>query len=128
MGPMRAREKEFAIAVVDGEAALREALSTLLRPAGYGVRTFASAEDFFASEDWRSVDCLILDAQLPGMSGLELAANGFQVPVSAATGGAEALEILREALALLDCRCRGWMDCNWHARSKRIPCSLRCNG
>jgi two-component system, sensor histidine kinase and response regulator len=26
------------------------------------------------------------------------------------------------------CRCRAWMDCNWHARSKRIPCCLRYNG
>lgn len=38
-----------------------------------------------ASEGWHSADCLILDAQLPGMSGLELqrhlAANGFRVPV-----------------------------------------------
>jgi FixJ family two-component response regulator len=82
---MRAREKEFVIAVVDNEAALREALSNLLRPAGYGVRTFASGEDFLASEGWHSVDCLILDAQLPSMSGLELqrhsARNGFQAPV-----------------------------------------------
>lgn len=82
---MRAREKEHVIAVVDNEAALREALGNLLRPAGYGVRTFASAEDFLASEGWHSVDCLILDAQLPGMSGLELqrylGANGFQPPV-----------------------------------------------
>ena len=82
---MRAREKEFVIAVVDGEPAPCEALGNLLRPAGYGVRTFASAEEFLASEGWHSVDCLILDAQLQGMSGLELqrhvAAKGFQVPV-----------------------------------------------
>ena len=73
------------IAVVDDEAALCEALSNLLRPAGYGVQTFTSAEDFLASEGWHSMDCLILNARLPGMSGLELrrhlAANGFQVLV-----------------------------------------------
>jgi FixJ family two-component response regulator len=82
---MRAREKEFVIAVVDDEAALCQALSNLLRRAGYRVHTFASAEDFLASEGRHSGDCLILDAQLPGMSGLELqrhlAANGYQVPV-----------------------------------------------
>ena len=64
-----------------------------------------------ASGGGHSVDCLILDVRLPGMSGLELqrhsVANGFQVPVSAATGGAEALEILREALALLDMQMPG---------------------
>jgi hypothetical protein len=43
---MRAREKEFVIAVVDDEAALCQALSNLLRRAGYRVHTFASAEDF----------------------------------------------------------------------------------
>ena len=73
------------IAIVDDETALCEALLNLLRPAGYGVRAFASAEDFLASEGWHSVDCLILDARLTGMSGLELrrhlAANGFQAPV-----------------------------------------------
>jgi FixJ family two-component response regulator len=82
---MRAREKEFVIAVVDDEAAQCEVLSNLLRPAGYGVQSFLSAEDFLASEGWHNVDCLILDTQLPGMSGLELqrhlGANGFQVPV-----------------------------------------------
>jgi FixJ family two-component response regulator len=51
---MRAREKEFVVAVVDDEAALCEALSSLLRPAGYGVKTFASAENFLASESWHS--------------------------------------------------------------------------
>ena len=73
------------IAVMDDETALREALSNLLIPAGEGVQAFASAEGFLASEGWRSVDCLILDTRLPGMSGLELqrhvAANGFQFPV-----------------------------------------------
>jgi FixJ family two-component response regulator len=77
------------VAIVD-ETALCEALSNLLRPAGYRVQTFASAEDFLASEGWHSVDCLILDAQLPGMSGLELqrhlARNGFQAPGIFVTG------------------------------------------
>ena len=85
MGANGSTEKRARDCRRDNEAALREALSKLLRPAGYGVQTFASAEDFLASEGWHSVDCLILDVQLPGMSGLalqrHLARKGFQAPV-----------------------------------------------
>jgi FixJ family two-component response regulator len=63
---------------------------------------------FLASEGWHTVDCLILDAQLPGMSGLELqrylGANSFQAPVIFATedkDGHLAQALRGDALAFL---------------------------
>jgi DNA-binding NtrC family response regulator len=44
----------------------------LVRSAGWNVETFASAQAFLASR-WAAVpSCLILDVQLPGLSGLDL--------------------------------------------------------
>ena len=73
------------IAVVDDEAALCEALESLLRSAGFSPMTFPSAEAFLASEHGKGAGCLILDVRLPGMSGLELqqhlANSGSQIPI-----------------------------------------------
>src|SRR5579863_8980155 len=43
-----------------------------MESAGYAVESFDSAEQFLASESVRDAACLILDVQLPGISGLEL--------------------------------------------------------
>lgn len=64
--------KTGIIAIVDDDAALREALGSVLRAAGFGIGTFASAEEFLASQQWSDTSCLILDVRLPGMSGIEL--------------------------------------------------------
>jgi FixJ family two-component response regulator len=58
------------IAVVDDDAGVRTAVGRLLAIAGYTVLQFRSAEDFLA----HSVrpDCVIVDVQLPGLSGIEL--------------------------------------------------------
>jgi FixJ family two-component response regulator len=43
-----------------------------MESAGYSVETFGSAEEFLTSKSSRTASCLIIDIQLPGMSGLEL--------------------------------------------------------
>jgi FixJ family two-component response regulator len=60
------------IAIVDDDEPLREALGSLIKAAGFSVRTFASAEEFVAREDSDRTACLVLDVRLPGMSGIEL--------------------------------------------------------
>lgn len=60
------------IAIVDDDEPLREALSSVLKAAGFSVATFASAEEFLNSPSRRNIACLILDVRLPGMSGIEL--------------------------------------------------------
>jgi FixJ family two-component response regulator len=82
---MGTKGKQFFIAIVDDEAAVREATESLLRSAGLPAETFASAEDFLRSPYRDRAGCLILDVGLPGMSGLELqrllTANGEQIPI-----------------------------------------------
>jgi FixJ family two-component response regulator len=60
------------ISIVDDDASIREALTSLMRSVRFDVEAFASAEAFLASEHLNETDCLILDVSLPGMSGFEL--------------------------------------------------------
>ena len=60
------------IAVVDDDAAIREAMDDLLDSYGYKCVQFASAEDFLAFERRDGFDCMIVDVKMPGLSGIEL--------------------------------------------------------
>ena len=60
------------IAVVDDDESVREALMGLLRSAGYGAETYASAEEFLRSGGLQDTECLILDVRMPGIGGVEL--------------------------------------------------------
>lgn len=60
------------IAVVDDDESIRESLPDLLREFGFAVRTFASAEEYLASDCVGETRCLILDIAMPGMSGPDL--------------------------------------------------------
>jgi FixJ family two-component response regulator len=77
--------KPPTVAVVDDDEAVRDALSNLLASLDLGVATFASAEDFLASQACGAAACLITDVQMPGMSGLDLqrhlAGSGNSMPV-----------------------------------------------
>ena len=58
--------------VVDDDAAVRKALSRLLRSAGIAAAVFASSREFLAQYDPVAPGCLVLDIAMPGFSGLEL--------------------------------------------------------
>src|SRR5580700_3632031 len=60
------------ISIIDDDASIREALKSLMRSVQFDVAAFASAEEFLASERLNDTACLILDVNLPGMSGFEL--------------------------------------------------------
>jgi FixJ family two-component response regulator len=60
------------ITVVDDDAAIREAVQSLLRSVGLRAEGFASAPDCLQSGRLQDTACLIVDVQMPGMSGLEL--------------------------------------------------------
>ncbi len=60
------------IAVVDDDAAIREAVQSLLRSVGLRAEEFASAQDFLQSGHLQDTACLIVDVRMPRMSGLEL--------------------------------------------------------
>ena len=60
------------VSVVDDDESVRESLPDLLQEFGFEVQTFASAEEFLASEFVSQTRCLLLDITMPGMTGPEL--------------------------------------------------------
>jgi FixJ family two-component response regulator len=58
--------------VLDDDYRVREALTSLLSSVGFRVEVFASAAEYLKFKKPDSPACLILDLQLPGMSGLDL--------------------------------------------------------
>jgi len=58
--------------VVDDDHRVRQALSSLISSAGLRVAVFSSAAEFLESKRPDAPACLVLDLQLPGISGLEL--------------------------------------------------------
>ncbi len=60
------------VAVVDDDESFARALGRLLRAAGFEVHIYPSAEAFLTPTALPPPDCLVLDIQLAGMSGLEL--------------------------------------------------------
>lgn len=60
------------VAVVDDDAAVREALSDLLQVLGLASRAFHQAEAFLEACRPGLFDGLITDLRMPGMGGLEL--------------------------------------------------------
>jgi FixJ family two-component response regulator len=65
-------ERIPTVFVVEDEGSVREGLDSFLRAAGFHVQLFSSASEFLLA--WRpdNFGCLILDVQLPGISGLDL--------------------------------------------------------
>lgn len=78
------------VCVVDDDAAVREAIENLLRSEGFEVELFASAQRFAARAKAGPLSCVILDVELPGLSGLdlqrELADEGIELPIIFLTG------------------------------------------
>jgi FixJ family two-component response regulator len=81
------------VSVVDDDESVRESLPDLLMEFGFTVETFASAEEFLASESLDRTQCLLLDIAMPGMSGpalqKELARQGRSIPIVFITANAD---------------------------------------
>jgi len=60
------------VSVVDDDASIRESVPDLLTFFGFSVATFASANEFLASNTTGETQCLILDVVIPEMSGPDL--------------------------------------------------------
>ena len=65
-------EKPAVVIVVDDDASFRNFLSRLVSTIGLKAVLFASAEDFLAAPPPDGPACLVLDVQMPGLSGLDL--------------------------------------------------------
>ena len=81
---------DAVIAIVDDDPSAREGLEALIRSAGWKVETFVSAQEFLGRRGAEAPRCLILDLQLPGLSGLDLqkrlAEVGLEIPIVFLTG------------------------------------------
>ncbi|MGM4913149.1 response regulator [Hyphomicrobiales bacterium] len=60
------------VAVVDDDASLRRSVGRLLNAYGFAAVEYASAEAFHVRDPKTPIDCLVLDIDLGGMSGIEL--------------------------------------------------------
>jgi FixJ family two-component response regulator len=82
------------IAIVDDDPSVLKALARLLRTRSLTARTYGSASQFLASLADDLPDCLILDLQMPEMTGLELQQNlarkGIRIPTIIITAHDEA--------------------------------------
>ena len=63
---------ERCVHIVDDEAEVRDALTLLLSTAQIELRSYGSAEEYMTSNPLKDPACILLDNQLPGMSGIEL--------------------------------------------------------
>lgn len=86
-------DDEATVYVVDDQRTMRKALCHLIRNAGLIAESFQSAEEFLQTYDPSRPGVLLLDLQMPGMSGLQLlerlAAKGDCRPVIVITGYAD---------------------------------------
>ena len=79
---MSARNTIF---IVDDDSSVRKSVERLLRVHGLRPEVFDSGENFFRQADPRAARCLVLDIQLTGMSGIEVARQlalcGISLPI-----------------------------------------------
>jgi FixJ family two-component response regulator len=77
--------KTRVLSVVDDDASVRKATGRLIKSFGFTVEIFGSGEEFLLSGSLRVTSCLVLDLQMPGMSGLQLqshlVAGGYRIPI-----------------------------------------------
>jgi two-component system, LuxR family, response regulator FixJ len=92
--------------VVEDDTGMRDALSLLLRGAGFEVRSYPSAESFLDEVDPTTPICLLTDLRLPEMDGIalfrRLAKLGAQPAVVVITGHGDipmAVAALKEGVA-----------------------------
>ena len=60
------------VALVDDEESVRRALARMLSASQFDVEVFATGQEFRDSLRTRLPDCVVLDYQMPGLSGLDV--------------------------------------------------------
>jgi FixJ family two-component response regulator len=88
-----AGETEPLVFVIDDDASVRRSVSRLLRSAGFACEEMVSAEAFLEREHYAGTGCIILDVQMPGLSGMdlqnELNKADYVMPIIFVTGHGE---------------------------------------
>jgi DNA-binding NtrC family response regulator len=70
--PWEPSTEAATVFLVDGDEAVRDAVASALRAAGFQVGTFDSAEQFLEADRSDGRSCLVVDLDLPGMGGIAL--------------------------------------------------------
>lgn len=70
---MKKHESPLTVAIVDDDESVLDAIKTVLDDEGWITKTYASGEDFLTDIEHYKPDCIILDSNLPGLSGLAVA-------------------------------------------------------
>lgn len=83
-------EPASTVLVIDDDPSVREAVGSLLRSVGLGVRLLSSVDEFLKTGRPEGSACLVLDVRLPGRSGLDfqrdLVAANIHLPIIFITG------------------------------------------
>ncbi|MFH0997338.1 MAG: response regulator transcription factor [Pseudomonadota bacterium] len=78
------------VRIVDDDASFLTAVARMLRAFGFAVKTFDSAAEFLVRPELDVPGCVLVDLQMPGLSGLDLqealAKEGHRLPVIFLTG------------------------------------------
>ena len=83
-------DPECIVFIVDDDPLVRDSVADLLGSAGFAAQTFGSATEFIQAKRPDASTCLILDVELPDLSGLDLQTDltksGIEVPIIFLTG------------------------------------------
>jgi CheY-like chemotaxis protein len=99
---------ETPISIIDDDKDFREAIARLMKSRGFTVEGFPSALAFLSCPNIRNTSCLIVDAHMPRMTGIELhrrlVESGYAIPtilISGYTRPLDALILARSRMAPL---------------------------
>ncbi len=77
--------KHPLVFVIDDDPSARSGIARLLRTAGHDVHAFESGGKFLEEVPSDATGCIVLDARMPGVSGVELSnelkAHGVHLPL-----------------------------------------------
>jgi FixJ family two-component response regulator len=97
------RDNASIVAVIDDDNDVGDVLGGLLETMGYQVETYRSGMDFLADADFDRLACLVVDQNMPKMTGLQmiekLAGRGINIPALLITGVHD-VEVERKAATL----------------------------
>lgn len=84
------RDSGFNVCIIEDDISTSRALRRLVTSFGYGAHIYHTASSFIKDDRYGNADCILLDVNLPDMTGLELQnllnSEGVTVPIVFLTG------------------------------------------